>query len=165
MTVKAPRNQSCPLHCGNSTAESLGWQKLQISQRPRATDVWNCSGPPLVSPMRNPNHLELYLLHDQTRPLWVKGLVNYRWQIVELAEPLDRLNGIWFKLHVFVFRHWLGYSDNRGSHCCCSWSEPTRHLKVMRGLLKWKKKIGELPGVPVAFIEFSSSSPSSLDWF
>lgn len=43
-------------------------------------------------------------------------------------------------------------------------SEPTRHLKVMRLLLKWTKEIGDLPGIPVAFIEFPSSSPSSLDW-
>ena len=43
-------------------------------------------------------------------------------------------------------------------------SEPTRHLKMMRLLLKWKKEIGDLPRMPVAFIEFLSSSPSSLDW-
>lgn len=165
MTIKAARNQFCPLHCGNPTAEGLGWQKLQNSQRPHATDVWNCSGPPLVSPTRNPNHLELYLLHDQTRPLWVKGLVNYRWRIVELAEPLDRLNGIWVKSHAFVFRHWWGHSDSRGSQRCCSWSEPSRHLKVMRGLLKWKRRLESSLGCLRLLLHFPLAPPAVLTGF
>lgn len=142
---KITKRSIFPTHCGDAPTEGLGWQRWQ-TQRPDCFCclklLWS-----LVFPEGILDQLNFHLLHNQTRPVLVRRLMNYKLQVVKLSGHLDRLSNICLQSHVFLCRHWWRWSDNRGTQCGCSGWDPSMppegsESALYMGKVSWGPLVG-----------------------